>query len=127
MSGRRALIIAIAWTAIAVTATGCKKYERKASTRPAPFPEAQAARGRAACDDLVAKECACAAAQPSRTDIADRCKLDRARPDALALALETAMRPDVDNRVVIGAQNTARQIIDNCVTDVAMLPSLGCH
>ena len=45
---------------------GCKKKAKPppAAVRVPPMPAAEVTRGKAACDDLVAKLCACSAAQP---------------------------------------------------------------
>lgn len=124
MTRGRALAAAIA---LAFLAVGCKKAADEApSRRPPPIPPEEANLGRAACDDLVARVCACATAQPDRPELRERCDLDRARPEALALALETAARPDLATDAVLGAQRSVRTIIDKCVTAVAALPSLGC-
>lgn len=124
MTRGRALAAAIAVASIAV---GCKQAaDDKPARRPPPIPPEEANLGRAACDDLVTRVCACAAAQPDRPELRERCDLDRARPEALALALETAARPDLATDAVLGAQRSVRTIIDKCVTAVAALPSLGC-
>lgn len=119
---RVAIVVALALVA------GCKRGgDKPASQRPAPIPEAEVTVGKAACDDLVARVCACAAAKPDDAALRERCELDRARPEALALALDTAARPDLATDAVLGAQRQIRTIIDKCVTAVAALPSLGCH
>jgi hypothetical protein len=112
-----------------VAVTGCKK---KASPPPAPprvvpMPAAEVARGTAACDDLVAKLCACASAQPDQPTLAEACQLKHAKPEALALTLETALRDDIAPDAALRAQQAARTIIQKCVEEVAALPSLGCR
>ncbi len=127
MSRVGALAAVLALAVVAPLALGCKRAADPApSGRPPPIPPEEASLGRAACDDLVARVCACATAQPDRPELRERCELDRARPEALALALETAARPDLATDAVLGAQRSVRTIIDKCVTAVAALPSLGC-
>lgn len=122
----RALAV-VALVAVA-TASGCKRTPEKKGPppRPAPMPEAEVQRGRAACDDIVARLCACAAAQPTRPELAEACELEKTRPEALALALETALRDDISPDAVLRAQAAARTIVEKCVQAVAALPSRGC-
>ena len=103
---------------------GCKKKAKAppAAVRVPPMPEAEVTRGKAACDDLVAKLCACSAAQPGKAELAEACQMKKAKPEALALALETAVRDDVGR-----SQQAARTIIEKCVQEVAALPTLGCR
>ncbi|MBL8622424.1 MAG: hypothetical protein JNK64_14010 [Myxococcales bacterium] len=108
---------------------GCKKKAKAppAAVRVPPMPEAEVTRGKAACDDLVAKLCACSAAQPGKAELAEACQMKKAKPEALALALETAVRDDVAPDVALRSQQAARTIIEKCVQEVAALPSLGCR
>lgn len=91
-----------------------------------PMPATEVKRGQAACDDLVAKLCACATAHPDRSDLADACQMKKAKPEALALALETATRDDVAPDVALRSQQAARTIIEKCIQEVAALPTRGC-
>ncbi|MBK9035594.1 MAG: hypothetical protein IPL61_30775 [Myxococcales bacterium] len=112
----------------ALSLAGCKKKPREGPPpRPAPMPEVEVTRGRAACDDLVARLCACAQAQPGRADLADACQMKKAKPEALALMLETAQRDDVAPDAVVRSQQAARKIIEKCIQEVAALPTLGCQ
>lgn len=90
-----------------------------------PMPAAEVTRGKAACDDLVAKLCACSAAHPDRPDLADTCQMKKAKPEALALALETATRDDVAPDVALRSQHAARTIIAKCIEEVAALSCPG--
>ncbi|MBK7077565.1 MAG: hypothetical protein IPH44_35250 [Myxococcales bacterium] len=133
MSRRARAVAAVAMVALAggglAGLAGCKK---KAKTPPAavrvpPMPAAEVTRGKAACDDLVAKLCACSAAQPAKPELAEACQMKKAKPEALALALETAVRDDVAPDVALRSQQAARTIIEKCVQEVAALPTLGCR
>lgn len=122
--------LAAAALAVAMVAgAGCKKKSKPppAAVRVPPMPEAEVTRGKAACDDLVAKLCACSAAQPDKPALADACQMKKAKPEALALALETAVRDDVAPDVALRSQQAARTIIEKCVQEVAALPTLGCR
>lgn len=124
----RALAVA-AMAAALVAGAGCKKKAKPppAAVRVPPMPEAEVTRGKAACDDLVAKLCACSAAQPDKPALAEACQMKKAKPEALALALETAVRDDVAPDVAVRSQQAARTIIEKCVQEVAALPTLGCR
>lgn len=122
--------LAVAAVAVALVAgAGCKKKAKPppAAVRVPPMPEAEVTRGKAACDDLVAKLCACSAAQPDKPTLAEACQMKKAKPEALALALETAVRDDVAPDVAVRSQQAARTIIEKCVQEVAALPTLGCR
>ena len=126
-SGRGVAVLAIALAALAASSACKRTPEQKGPPpRPAPMPEAEVKRGLAACDDLVVRTCACAAAQPTRPELAEACQLEKTRPEALALAMETALRDDVSPDAVLRAQAAARTIIEKCVQAVATLPTRGC-
>lgn len=120
--------VAVLAVALAALAGGCKRTPEKKGPppRPAPLPETEVQRGRAACDDIVVRTCACATAQPTRPELAEACELEKTRPEALALAMETALRDDVSPDAVLRAQAAARTIVEKCVQAVAALPSRGC-
>ena len=119
---------ALALLLIVAAAAGCRKATKPSGeVRVKPMPASEVARGRAACDDLVAKLCACAAAQPDKPALAEACQLKHAKPEALALALETATRDDIAPDAALRSQQAARTIIDKCIQEVAALPSLGCQ
>lgn len=125
----RAAHAALLALALAGGLAGCKKKAKPppAAAKVIPMPEAEVTRGKAACDDLVAKLCACSAAQPDKPALADACQMKKAKPEALALALETAVRDDVAPDVAVRSQQAARTIIEKCVQEVAALPTLGCR
>lgn len=121
---------ALAIAAVAALAmAGCKKSreEPAPSTRPPPLPEAEVTRGRAACDDLVARLCACAKEHPDNADLADRCHMKQAKPEALALAIEVTADPTSSDDTVARAQMTIRTIVEKCIEEIAALPTLGCR
>lgn len=95
-------------------------------TRAPALPAAEVTRARAACDDLVARLCACAAAQPSRADLAEKCQMKKAKPEALQLALEVTEDPRSSDDTVARARVQAQRIVAKCFEEIAELPSLGC-
>jgi hypothetical protein len=107
---------------------GCKRREKEAApSRPPPLPAAEVTRARAACDDLVARLCACAKAQPTRADLAEKCHMKAAKPEALALVLEAAADPKSSDDTVLRAQHEAQKIVGKCIEEIAALPTLGCQ
>lgn len=125
----RVALVAVALASGLAGLAGCKKKAKPPPAPPkvVPMPAAEVARGKAACDDLVAKLCACSAAQPAKPELAEACQMKQAKPEALALALETAVRDDVAPDVALRSQQAARTIIEKCVQEVAALPTLGCR
>lgn len=78
-------------------------------------------RGEDACKAYVDKVCACTA-----PDAANACKLARALPDAMRVALEVAASPDSTRADVLQANDSVRKTIKECIEQTAKLPSLGC-
>lgn len=123
----RALVCAAA-LALAALGSGCnKKAEAPPPTRPPDLPAAEVSRGKAACDDLVARLCACSKAHPDNADLADKCHMKAAKPEALALALEVTADPKASDDTVLRAQMSIRTIVKKCIEEIAALPTLGCQ
>lgn len=121
---RRLALAALAALALA----GCKKKAAAPpSTRPPDLAPAEVQRGKAACDDLVARLCACSQAHPDNADLADRCHMKAAKPEALALALEVTADPKASDDTVLRAQMSIRTIVKKCIEEIAALPSIGCQ
>lgn len=108
---------------VLLLALGACKKEEPAPNRPEPISEAERKRGAQACDAYVARLCACARTRPA---LAERCELQKGRPDALALALSATDAPDVEAREIFLAQEAARQVIAKCVEGLAQLDGEGC-
>jgi hypothetical protein len=122
----RAAAAAAVVVAMIVGAAGCKKREAPAATRPAPIGEPERHRGADACKDYIARACACATAHPDRADVAKRCQLDAALPDAMNLALGLDDEPDQAVEDVSRAQDQVRKIIATCVEGGSWLSAHGC-
>jgi hypothetical protein len=121
--------VVVGLAVVAALIMGCKDQADEPATaiRPAPMPEPEMTRARAACDDLVARLCACSAAHPDNAELADRCQIKHAKPEALALALEAAADMTRSDDTIRRAQASARKIVGKCIEEVAALPSLGCQ
>jgi hypothetical protein len=99
-------------------AAGCKKDEEAASGRPAPISTEERTRGGEACTRYVERLCKCAETKP---ELADRCHMKQAKPEALKLALEVDDDPGAAPRDIFAAQESARQVIAKCIEENAAL------
>jgi len=108
------------WTVLAllVGLAGCKKEEQQAPGRPAPISESERKRGDEACTAYVARLCACAEKKP---ELAERCQMKKAKPEALQLALEVDNDPNAHPQDIFAAQESARQVIAKCIEENAAL------
>ena len=101
-----------------VVAAGCKGEEKTPGGRPKPISVAERERGKNACEAYVERLCTCAKAKP---ELAERCELKHAKPEALVLALEVDDSPEAAPREVAQAQDQARKIIAKCIEENAAL------
>jgi hypothetical protein len=110
-------------------APACRKADREPSEAgPAPAPrlsEAEAERGRKACEGYVDQVCDCALRVPELTE---ECEMARSRPRALDMNLRAAMAEgnatERDRRAI---QANAEQIARACIEDAAALVVRGCE
>jgi hypothetical protein len=123
---RRELVAALA-VAAALLAAGCKKKQADA---PAPEPakppvigEAELKRGHDACNDYVAKVCACAEQVAAAKE---PCALSRALPESIQVAIDVSAHPETERRDVVQSADAIRKAIAHCIEGTAKLPSLGC-
>jgi len=105
---------------------GDKKAPGPGSDRPPPVSFEEQTRNADACKAYAEQACACAAAHPDKTEVADRCKYDAGLGDALELAMVTARNTESAPDDVRLAQKKARLIATQCLDQLAKLPSLGC-
>jgi hypothetical protein len=110
---------------VIVLIAGCKKGAEKEPERPPAIPPAEVERARLACDDYVAKACACADSTKN-AEVVKLCELGKALPDALRVSLEVANNPTSSKNDVTTTQNQARLVAKSCVEGVAKLPTFGC-
>lgn len=92
---------------------GCKKDE-PANSRPSPISETERQRGSEACTKYVERLCRCAETKP---ELADRCQMKHAKPQALKLALEVDDDPQAHPADIFAAQESARQVIAKCIEE----------
>ena len=113
--------------ALAAAVAGCKKKaEEAAPQRPAPISAEARKRDTEACKVYVEKVCACAAAHPDKADVVERCKYDRALPDALQISLDISDNNETRPQDVQVAQKQYRKIATNCLDSTAKLAAQGC-
>jgi hypothetical protein len=108
-----------------VLALGACKKQKKASqdiTPPQPMAADEIKRAEDACKAYVDKVCACTA--PAA---AEQCKLAKALPDAIRIALEVAASPQSKPDVVLQSQASVRKTEKECFEQTAKLPALGCN
>ena len=118
----RALVFAGALlAAIAASGAGCDKSD--APRRESAVSPEQRKLGHDACNDYVARLCACADRKP---ELGEQCKLKRAKPEALALARAVADDPSSSADSVARARAEVGKIIARCIEEAAQLPALGC-
>ena len=113
--------------AVLLLVVGCKK------DAPPPPPTAgsdkpvmtvaEVKRNRDACNDYVAKVCACA---EKVAELKQPCQLAKAYPDAMETALETAANTESTRRDALQAHDAIRKIVKTCIEETARLPGLGC-
>jgi hypothetical protein len=96
---------------------GCKK-EEQADGRPRPISVEERKRGADACTAYVARLCKCAESKP---ELAERCHLKKAKPEALKLALDVDDDPNAHPQDIFLAQESARQVIAKCIEENAAL------
>jgi hypothetical protein len=110
----------------AILAGACKKQEEPA---PAPVParsivgEAELKRGHDACTAYVAQVCACAQTVPAAEE---PCKLAKALPEALEVALSVSAHPETERKEAVQSAAAIRKTIARCIEQTAQLPALGC-
>jgi hypothetical protein len=109
----------------AAAAGGCKKQEKRATPAPkvAPMPADEVKRSEDACNAYVTQACACADQVPA---VAEQCRLAKALPDAIRIALEVATSPDSGPDVVQQSHASVRKTVAQCIEQTAKLPTLGC-
>ncbi len=118
MIGRLVLAVALAAT------PGCKGESAPAGRPPATtLSPAERALANDACGDYVRRLCACAETKPA---LADSCRLQQARPQAVALTVATIDDPGASADTVARAKRELAQVVGKCIEAAAQLPSLGC-
>jgi hypothetical protein len=127
VTGRRAAV-ALVGLALAAAASlgGCKKkQEEPAPTGGAPpvIGEVELKRGHDACNAYVAKVCECAKTVEAAQE---KCKLAKALPESLEVALQVAAHPETERKDVLQSADALRKTVARCIEQTAKLPELGC-
>ena len=119
------VVLALALCVLPGLAGGCAKQQDEApASQPAPsVPEPELARGRDACKAYVEKVCECAKTVAA---VAEQCKLAKALPDAIEVAVGLTMAADTKRIDVLQGADTIRKTVAECIEQTAKLPSLGC-
>lgn len=112
----------VAAASIAALAAGCDDKKDAAPREPAVSAEQRKLAGDA-CNDYVARLCACAEQKP---ELAEQCQLKRAKPEALALTLAVVDDPASSADSVARARSEVGKILARCIEEAAQLPALGC-
>lgn len=109
---------------VAGSVGACKKQEKQAAPPAVEHmsPE-EIKRSEDACNAYVAQVCACAETVAAA---AEPCKLSRALPDAVRIALEVAAHPDSKPDIVEQSYASVRKTFKECIEQTAKLPTLGC-
>lgn len=107
--------------ALLVGAGACKKQQNAPAEEltVTPMSVDEIKRSEDACRVYLERACACPAA-------AEQCKLARAQPDAVRIALEVAASPDSKPDIVRQSYASVRKTVKECIEQTAKLPSLGC-
>jgi len=107
--------------AVLLLAAGCakKKHEAPPQETVTPMSVDEVKRSEDACKVYVERACACPAA-------AEQCKLAKAQPDAVRIALEVAASPDSKPDIVRQSHASVRKTVKECIEQTAKLPALGC-
>jgi hypothetical protein len=110
------------------------KIDPFTNKRPAALSSVEIARSEQACEAYVKAVCACAdevkmqngSADTVAADLAEQCKLAEALPEALKTSLGILTSADLTKQDVVEAQDAAKKIAAECITQTARLASRGC-
>lgn len=122
MTRASAIVVAVAM----LTTSACGKRKRDEGAEPPPPTAVSPAERKLAadaCGDYVTRLCACADKKP---ELAETCKLKKAKPEAIALALAVADDPSSTPDTVTRAKAEVTKIVARCIEEAAGLPALGC-
>jgi hypothetical protein len=121
----RAQRLAILCLALGLAGACRKQAEPAPAALPPPVSEAEAARGREACQDYGEQVCACARARPEDAEIGELCDLSAAKRSGLELVLEVNRTSQVAAERLKTA-DTVRRYVRSCVEGISDLAPRGC-
>ena len=113
------------WVILALV-VACSKSEAPpvpVDEPPALLPPAELQRADAACNEYVAKVCACAEKVPAKQE---DCALSKAIPDAIGVAKRLAANPKADREDAVQAAGSVRKTVRSCIEKTAKLAAEGC-
>lgn len=112
------------WLVLAMV-VACSKSEQAPPEDKPPelLPPAELQRADAACNEYIAKACACAETVAAAKE---ECTMSKMLPDAIAVAKRLAANPKADREDAIQAAGSVRKTVRECIEKTARLPSLGC-
>jgi hypothetical protein len=122
---------------VALLLVACKQQDQKqarptSAPRPPHMPMKEIQRGHEACEKYTAAACACAKSSTftgtelQKSQVQELCDQSTAYPGAITVALEVAAGSGVSNQDILQAQAGVRNIIDECFSKFASLPTLSC-
>lgn len=119
-----AAALALALAAAAALA-GCKKKQEEPApaAQPPVIGEVELKRGHDACNTYLAKVCECAKTVEAARE---KCKLAKAMPESLEVALQVAAHPETERKDVLQSADALRKTVARCIELTAKLPELGC-
>src|SRR6185295_5269584 len=102
----------------------CKKQSDAPPPPSGPtMPASEIKRAHDACQTYVDKVCACAKTVPA---MQEPCSKARALADAIDVALDVAAGSDSTRRDVRQSEGGVRNIVKECIEQLAKLPAAGC-
>lgn len=114
------------WAVLALV-VACSKTEApppaEGDKPPALLPPEELKRADEACNEYVAKVCACAETVPAKQE---DCALSKAIPDAIGVAKRLAANPKADREDAVQAAGNVRKTVRACIEKTAKLASEGC-
>ena len=114
----------MSWLAILAVCLACKSREAPPPAPQGPtMPASEIKRARDACRSYVDKACACARTVPA---MQEACKQSRPLADAVDVALDVAAGSDSTRRDVRQTEGSVRNMVKECIEQLARLPAAGC-
>jgi hypothetical protein len=111
------------WLAILALCAACRK-QADAPPPPTPaMPASEVKRAQDACKAYVDRVCSCAKTVPA---MQEPCTRARALPEAIEVALDVAASTDSTRRDVLQTHGSVRNIVKECIEELARLPAAGC-
>lgn len=105
---------------------GCGNASKGASGPP-PLAAVEIKRWDESCAAYSDALCTCSAQKPDLVTLAERCRLDKALPESLRLAVEMAGAPGLSAADQQLTQEAARKLGNRCLQGLADLTANGCR